>query len=102
VIDFTLLEWRSRHGEDGMFYRIMMAPPGYAPHQRYMVAAYRTLELPATGSVGLNNADGSPFFSSLEEARRVIPANAKKLPFEPRWQFFELWEASDSADCTSS
>lgn len=78
-----------------MFYRIMNSPPGYALHQRYMVGAYRTLELPATDSVGLNNADGSPFFSSLEDARWVLPAGAKQLPFEPRWQFLELWEASD-------
>jgi hypothetical protein len=73
-----------------MLYRIMTAPPGYARHQRQVVAAYRTLELPTTGSVGHKNADGSPFFGSLEEARTAIPADSKRLPFEPKWQFLEL------------
>jgi hypothetical protein len=80
-------------GRTGMFYRIMIAPPGYAPHQRYMVMAYGTLEYESYIS-GVNNSDGSRFFSSLEEARRAIPADAKPLPSQPEHQFLELWEAS--------
>lgn len=81
----------------GTFYRIMNAPPVYAPHQRYMVAAYRTLELPS--AIGrMNHSDGSAFFGSLEEAHGAIPADAKQLPFQPEHQFLELWEAAEPAD----
>jgi hypothetical protein len=76
-----------------MFYRILMAPPGYAPHQRFMVATYKTLEFDScTGSV--NNLDGSGFFGSLEEARQAMPTDATRLPFQPQHQFLELWESS--------
>ncbi len=79
-----------------MFYRILMAPPGYAPHQKYMLAAYKTLEFDScTG--GVNNSDGSRFFGSLEETRQAIPGDANQLPFHPEHQFLELWESSQPA-----
>jgi hypothetical protein len=81
-----------------MVYRIMWAPPGHASHQRYMVAAYRTPDLPSSWSVGVKNTDGSNLFATLEEARRGIPAGARQLPFEPENQFLELWEAPGPGD----
>jgi hypothetical protein len=61
-----------------MYYRILMAPAGYAAHQNYMLAAYKTSEFDSsTGYV--NNFDGSRFFGSLEETRQAIPADAKQL-----------------------
>jgi hypothetical protein len=79
----------------GMFYRILMAPPGYPPDQNYMVAEYTTLDFEwCCGDV--KNTDGSRFFASIEEARKAIPRDARRLPFEPEHQFVELWESSVS------
>jgi hypothetical protein len=78
-----------------MFYRILSAPPGYPPHQQYMVAAYRTLEFQS--SIGyVKNSDGSKYFGSLEEARMALPSDAEQLPFQPEPSdfFLELWESS--------
>ena len=76
-----------------MFYRILMAPPGYAPRQRYMPAAYKTLEFDSCRG-GVSNSDGSTFFGSLEETRQAIPGDAQQLFFQPEHQFLELWESS--------
>ena len=76
-----------------MFYRVITAPPGYPPHQKYMVAAYETLAYDScTG--GVNNADGTRFFETLEQARKAMPADARQLPFQPEHQFLELWETT--------
>ncbi len=75
-----------------MFYRIMMAPPGYPPHQKYMVAPYRSLEFESSVE-RVKNVDGSAFFATLEEARKAIPADGRQQPFQPEHQFLELWES---------
>ena len=77
-----------------MFFRILHAPPGYPHEKQYLVAIYRTLDYDSSESWVTNDA-GSKFFSTIEEARRVIPSNARQLPFEPEDQFVELWEAPD-------
>jgi len=75
-----------------MIYRILAAPPGYPPGCDYMVAAYRTLEYGSClGNV--RTADGSLFTATLEEARGLLPADARRLLSEPEHQFLELWEA---------
>jgi hypothetical protein len=75
-----------------MIYRILAAPPGYPPLHNYMVAAYATLEYGSClGNV--RKADGTLFAVTLEEARSLLPADAKRLPFEPKYQFLELWES---------
>lgn len=77
-----------------MFYRILNSPPGYPPHQNYMVSAYRTPEFQSCCGY-VKNVDGSGFFATIEEARRALPADAKQLPFQPVDQFLELWELSE-------
>jgi hypothetical protein len=77
-----------------MFYRILTAPPGYPPHQRYIVPEYATLEFVSLGSY-VKNMDGSIFFASLEEARMAIPVDARQLPFQQKYQFLELWESPE-------
>ncbi len=75
-----------------MIYRILAAPPGYPPGCNYMVAAYETLEYDScVGNV--RRADGTRFTATLEEARDLLPIDARQLPFEPEHQFLELWEA---------
>jgi hypothetical protein len=75
-----------------MIYRILAAPPGYPPGHNYMVAAYETLEYGS--SVGIvRGADGCRFTATLEEARSLLPSDARRLAFEPEYQFLELWEA---------
>jgi hypothetical protein len=74
-----------------MIYRIMKAPPGYEPEQRYMVGAYSTLDFDSF-ALNVTTDQGSKFVSSLDEARRLIPTGAKKLPFQSTDQFLELWE----------
>ena len=81
----------------GIFYRIMTAPPGYPPHQRYMIAAYKALEFDSCVD-HVNNVDGSRFFANLDEARKAMPIDAKQLPFQPRHQFLELWESYQPGD----
>ena len=74
-----------------MFFRIVKAPPGYAPAQKFLVAAYET-EDACSKSYNVRKADGTLFASTLEEARRLMPSNATRLSFEPDGQFLELWE----------
>ena len=78
-----------------MFYRILSAPPGYLPHEKYMVAEYTTVEF-GSRSRNLTNAVGSKFFATLEEAQRAIPCDATQLPYQPEDQFLELWMSSES------
>ena len=78
-----------------MFYRILKAPPGYPPHQNFVVVAYETLEFES--SCGrTKNSDGTVFFATLEEAREGLPVDARQLSFLPEAQFVELWELQDS------
>jgi hypothetical protein len=70
-----------------MFYRILNAPPGYSPEERYMLVRYRTLDFDSS-----IHGDPSSFFASLEEARAAIPGPARQLPFQQVHQFLELWE----------
>jgi hypothetical protein len=75
-----------------VIYRILAAPPGYPPEDRYMVAAYKTREYDSClGNV--RRADGTFFAATLEGARGLLPADARRLPFEPEDQFLELWES---------
>jgi hypothetical protein len=99
VVNFTMLEGEGS-GEH-MYYRILMHPLHcWAPDIKYHVAMYRTLAF--TSCCGtVPNPDGSDKFSTIEEARKVIPADAKQLPFQPEHQFLELWESSETAGCTS-
>jgi hypothetical protein len=77
-----------------MFYRIINAPPGYAPDQKYLVAAYETTDT-CSKKCSVTKADGSLFAATIEEARQMIPSNATRHSFEPTDQFLELWEAED-------
>lgn len=88
--------WRRwSFGLGTMLYRIIEAPPGYPPDQNYMVAMYRTLDYD-TLCGRVRNAGGSQFFETVEAARKAIPANARRLPFDRDHQFLELWEAPDA------
>jgi hypothetical protein len=75
-----------------MIYRIMRAPPGYAREGQYMVGAYWTLDFDSF-AFNVMITKGSTFTLTLDEARQLIPIGAKKLAFEPRDQFLELWKA---------
>jgi hypothetical protein len=77
-----------------MYYRIIKAPPGYGPTENYMVAAYETAELPSKGTA-IRKADGSRFTATLEEARKMLPPDAKPVSFEPYYQSLELWEVKE-------
>jgi len=80
-----------------VFYRILAAPPGYGPDEKYMVAAYETLEY--TSCVGnVKKADSSRFAATLEEARTMLPGSARHLPSEPDHQFLELWACDEAGD----
>jgi hypothetical protein len=74
-----------------MFYRIIKAPPGYALEQQYLVGAYETLEYDSF-RFNMTKDDGTKFAPNLDEAYRMIPTSAKRLPFDPEFQFLELWE----------
>jgi hypothetical protein len=75
-----------------MYYRIIEAPPGYGPDENYMVAAYDTADASSL-KYTVRKTDGSIFFAStLEEARKMLPPDAKRVPFEPYYQSLELWE----------
>jgi hypothetical protein len=79
-----------------MIYRILATPPGYSPECNYMVAAYETLEYDS--SVGwVRGPDGKRFTATLEEARSLLPANARRLAFAPEHQFLEVWESEEGA-----
>ena len=77
-----------------MFYRILLAPPGYADDQKYMVGKYSTIEFGSCGGNVLND-NGSRFFATLDEARKAIPKKTTQLPFDPERQFVELWQTMD-------
>jgi hypothetical protein len=72
--------------------RILLAPPGCLPDRKYVVAAYNTLEYDSC-VCNVRRADGTLFTGTLEEARGLLPADARRLRFEPEHQFLELWEA---------
>lgn len=74
-----------------LFYRILNAPHGYPEEQRYVVSAYRSLEF--NSSIEKNYR----FAATITEARSLIPQGALQLPFEPQYQFLELWETDDFA-----
>jgi hypothetical protein len=74
-----------------MIYRILKSPPGYPSDQNYLVAAYNNLDYKSSICY-LETEDGRRFVATLEEARRLIPDHAKRIPFEPENQFLELWE----------
>ena len=79
-----------------MFYRVMTAPPGSGAYDKYMVGVYETLKFGScVGS--LRKKDGSNFAATLEEARKMLPANARQLPFTAEDQFLELWEVAEPA-----
>jgi hypothetical protein len=80
---------------DKLFFRIIEAPPGYAPDQKYLVAAYETKD-PSSRRYNVKKADGTLFAATLEEARRMMPDNATPLSFEPDSQLLELWEAEEN------
>jgi hypothetical protein len=84
-----------------MFFRIIKSPPGYAPDQMYLVAAYET-EDARSKSYNVKKADGTSFAATLEEARRMMPNNATPLAFEPDGQFLELWKAEVSEGKTGN
>jgi hypothetical protein len=76
-----------------MFYRIVTAPPGYPPHQKYMVRGNPTLELRTDGK-WLKSTDGTIFFETIDEARQVLPANSRLLDHQPENPMFvELYES---------
>ncbi len=79
-----------------MFYRVMTAPPGSGPDEKYMVGVYETLKY--NSCVGsLRKKDGSNIAATLEEARQLLPAAARQLPFVAKEQFLELWEVAEPA-----
>jgi hypothetical protein len=79
-----------------MFYRIMTSPPGSGPDEKYMVGVYETLKY--SSCVGsLRNKDGGNIAATLEEARKMLPANAQQLPFTAKDPFLELWEVAGPA-----
>jgi hypothetical protein len=41
----------------------------------------------------VRRADGTLFTATLEEARSLLPSDARRLAFGPEYQFLELWEA---------
>jgi hypothetical protein len=79
-----------------MFYRILRSPPGYPEDQKFMVSAYETLDI-QSHVAPLKTPDGRKMFATLEEARALLPAEARRLPFETDHQFLELWEAVEGA-----
>lgn len=79
-----------------MFYRIMTSPPGSGPNEKYMVGIYETLKYHScVGS--LRKKDGSNIAATLEEARGMLPANSRQLPFTAKDPFLELWETDGPA-----
>ena len=78
-----------------MIYRILTAPPGYAPHEKYLVGEYANLDFDSSSRY-MTNLDGSKFFATIEDAHKTIPSDARQLKFTPnKHEFFiELWELS--------
>jgi hypothetical protein len=56
-----------------------------------MVGAYRTRDVSSYSTV-LTASDGTRFFATIDEARKVLPNEARQQPFQPEDQFLELWE----------
>jgi len=75
-----------------MIYRILNAPPGYPDDQKYMVVAYENLDYDSR----VLNDEGTRFVATLDEARRMIPKDTDRLPFEPLNQFLELYSYDKS------
>lgn len=73
-----------------MIYRIITSPPGYAVSQRYMIGKYKDMSLDSLCEIVVNT-EGSRFFASLEDAYMMIPKEAKRIAFDPKDQFVELW-----------
>lgn len=75
-----------------MFYRVILAPPGY---QGFMVMECRTRD-PQSQIAKLRSKCGTSFFPTMDDARKVIPHEAKQIPFEPENPvYLELWESAD-------
>jgi hypothetical protein len=53
-----------------------------------MVVAYKTLDFESS----VKKTGGTIFAATLEAARSLLPGDARRLPFEPEYQFLELWE----------
>lgn len=77
-----------------MYYRVMTSPPGCGPNERYMVGMYGTLDMESWTHY-LDELNGRPYFPTLEDARAALPGDARRLPFEPRYQLLELWTDSE-------
>ncbi len=74
----------------------MTAPPGSGAEEKFMVGVYETLKYSSClGS--LRNKDGSGTAATLEEARQMLPAKARRLAFVAEDQFLELWEVAEPA-----
>lgn len=77
-----------------MFYRIVDAPPGYGPLEKYMVCAYATLEF--SSKIGnVKNPDGTVFFATLGDARIMVPTCARQIQTAADELTEELWECKD-------
>ncbi|MDB5341898.1 MAG: hypothetical protein JWP89_275 [Schlesneria sp.] len=72
-----------------MFFRILKAPPGFPPEEQFRVVEYENADLDSRIIRWRSVA-------SLEEARRTIPSEAVRLPFEPMNQFLELYSHNES------
>jgi hypothetical protein len=93
VVGALKLVFRER---TSVFYRVMTAPPDHGPAEKFMVGVYETLKYGScVGS--LRKKDGSRFTATLEEARQMLPAEARQLPFVAEDQFLELWEVAEPA-----
>ncbi len=75
-----------------MIYRVLSATAGHPLDQNYTVAAYRALDFESYVG-GVEKANGSLFAATLEEAREMIPGDARRLAFKREHQFLELWES---------
>lgn len=78
-----------------MFFRVLIAPPGYMSPIGYMVGEYQTAAFESFVR-NLVSATGAKVFSSIEEARKLIPKNAVRLPYDRDAQFLELWSTEAS------
>lgn len=74
-----------------MMYRILNSPPGYPDDRKYMVVAYENLDLDSRVSGEVTDT----FAATLDEARRLIPKDSRRLEFEPSNQFLELYSQNE-------
>ena len=65
-----------------MYYRVLAAPPGYPCDQNYLLSKYTDLNYDSCCD-RISNTNGTNFFETIEEARGMLPQNARQLPFEP-------------------